>query len=786
MNFQNEELKFNEVSINDKMVECHTHFSDYAIKRAIPNLADGLKMVQRRVIYAMYKDRMFHQNEFFKSVRVVGSVVGKYHPHDDSSAYGTIVKLAQKFNNNKPLLISQGNFGSIDGDPAASARYTEVKLDPVASFHYKHLEHGTVTWSLNFDSTLMEPDILTGELPFALINGVFGIAVGVMSSILPHNMNELLDACIYGLQTEHITTEGILQHILAPDFPNDCEISATNLREVYETGVGSLECRGIVVVEGNCLIVKGIPFNTKTSKILSELNILRKTAKLTEIERVVDETSMEDGMRVRIIVKPGEDTDLVRNKLFKFTSLRKKLFTNMLFIHNNKVIQTNLLGYITRFLDHKILVTRSRLQYFLNELLKDQHRNQILLWCQSNIDFLLSLIRTNEHHVIRSKLKEMDRSDDDIDYILDLSLKTLSKTEQNNLNNKLKSIALEIEKHQEILGDELKLKDYIVSEFREAKLKFGNVRRTKVCDFDAINLVKDCCVFIVIYQGRYLVKHTDELLKVKRLTNKANNYKTSFGVPTHLVRTNNREDSFYFGTDGSVFSLTTNQIPEMGEAEQNYLSMVDAQKWLDSKVEVRVILNRNIQASELLAVSENGMVARFRTKDLFRLRNGSKLFNTKSLVSVIPVESTESKVMLTTAKGLTIAFLVSEVRLTNRGSKGVRGIKLSAGDRVVSAIILQENQIPYIFTENGFGKGIGSNFTITHRNARGYKSITLRGKDRVISMKNLSEQDSFVIIMNQGDLFQTTTKDINIQSTKSGFGQKIVKLNDGNFVTKVL
>lgn len=782
------EENIKKVNIEDKVLECHKQFSNYSIKRAIPQLNDGLKMVQRRIIYAMYKDKMFYGNEFFKSVRVVGSVIGKYHPHGDAAVYGTIVKLCQTFNNNMPLILSQGNFGSIDGDPAAAPRYTEVKLSMLSEYLYKHIEHETVTWSENFDSTLLEPDSLTGELPFALINGVFGIAVGVMSSVLPHNLTELLDGCIAGLDNENLTSADFLQYIKGPDLPTNCELSDKDILEVYTTGRGTIDCRGIIDIENNYLVIKGIPFNTLTSKIFQEIHHLRKN-KISEISNVIDESSMEEGMRIVINTKDGENLDLIRNKLFKYTSLNKKLYTNMLFIWKDKVIQTNLSEYIYKFLENKSDLTKKRISYFLKQAINEEHRNKLLLWCQKHTYELIDIIKNNNNLDINNELLKLksDLSQEDISYILNISLKTLGRAEQSIIEEKLEKISSQIKNYNEILNSEKVLKNFIKDEFNEIKNKFVCPRKTKIYDFEQLNLIKNYDVFAILYQGRYLIKQDTDILKIKRLTNKTNNFKTSFGVPTIIKKINNNQDGVYFSNDGCVFKYSTNNIPTLSEAQNNYLNMLDTQKWFKPKTVVNdILLLDDILAKKyIITISSNGIVSKYNSEIISKLRNGSKLFNNNNLIQVLSANEND-KIILVTEQGFGNCFSVSEIRKTNKGSKGVIGIKLRTKDKVIGGIIHDEDTIPYIFTTLGFGKGLNAVINQTHKGTKGVINIKLRIGDKVSGIRNLSKTDNLIMITQVGDMFQTTTENINIQITKHGKGQKIVNLEKNSKIIKVI
>ena len=787
------------INIEDEM---ESSYLDYAmsviVSRALPDIRDGLKPVHRRILYAM-KEGGYDKN-FRKSARIVGDVMGKYHPHGDSAIYDAMVRMAQDFSMRLPLVKGQGNFGSMDGDPPAAMRYTEAKLDKPANSLLEDIEKNTVSFQENYDNTTQEPTVLPSKIPNLLVNGASGIAVGMATNIPPHNLGEVIDACCALLDNPNSTTEDLMKYVLGPDFPTGGAILkpsgssiAPGIKSAYETGHGSLKIRSKISVEQikkdkEAIIVTEIPYQVNKSRLMQRIAEVSKEKIIEDISELRDESDRK-GVRIVIELKKGSSTEVVKNKLFRHTPLQVSFGINMLALYGGKPITVDLKTAISAFVDFRREVITKRATF---DLTKSRERANILVGlviAVSNLDEMIALIKkakdpeiAKEQIMARewsvkgitdlitlvydkgkiSKDKKFKLSELQAKSILDLRLHRLTGLERDKIAEDLKGVVKEIAEYLEILNSEKKLASILRNELIEVKTNFADERRTIFLEGsdeqDDEDLIQKEDMVITVSRAGYIKRVPLSTYRAQRRGGKgrAGMQTREEDFVTKVFFANTHTSVLFFSNNGKVYKLKAHKIPQatpqsLGKALINLLPLAenenittlmplpeDQATWAETFIVFATAKGnaRRNRLSDFTNVMANGKIA-------------MKLNKEDLLIGVETCRENED-VLLASKLGKCIRFKVPDIRVfSGRSSSGVRGIRLKTSDEVISMTILKhadfsiEERDSYLKKETSLNNGSEANETKDLKKAE--SAITLSSE----RIRKMSDQEEFILTISQ-------------------------------------
>ncbi|MEM4230672.1 MAG: DNA gyrase subunit A [Candidatus Pacearchaeota archaeon] len=777
--------------------EMEKAYIDYAmsviVARALPSVEDGLKPVQRRILFAMHEMGLQPNKPTRKSARIVGDVLGKFHPHGDMAVYDAMVRLAQDFSLRYPLIIGQGNFGSIDGDPPAAMRYTEAKLAPISTELLEDIEKETVEFLPNFDNTMKEPLTLPAKLPNLLINGATGIAVGMATNIPPHNITEVCDSIIACINKPEITTEQLCEIIKGPDFPTGGYISG-DIKQIYSKGSGRIIIRGKTTTEEERgkqkIIITEIPYMVNKSDLVSQIAKLVQEKKLPDVSDIRDE-SAKGKTRIVIELRRGVDSKFTLNKLYKFTRLQDNFDINLLALVNGKPQVLNLKQIIENFINYRKLIITKRTKF---ELKKAEERLEIvvgLIKAVKNLDEVIKTIKTASNHseAVQNLIKKFDFSQKQVNAILDMRLASLTALEQEKLNKEEKQLNENIKEFKKILGDEKEILAIIKKDLVELKRKYGDERKTHIMaheirEISEMELIQKKEVVITITEKGY-VKRMD--LKTYREQRRGGKGVIGSDLSTgdfvkQLIVCSTHDYLLFFTDKGKVYWLKAYQIPETeryakGKALINLLNIKDEK--------IQSVLPVKEFKDFVIMTTEKGIVKKMSLSLLSKPRaSGVRVINLPPegdvVVGVNPVKE-KQEILLVTKKGQAIRFNSDEIRPMGRASYGVTGIKLEKEDRVVSIEVLpleKDKTTIMTITEKGYGKRSEiEDYRLTGRAGKGVINLKVNEKvGDVIATISVKEQDSAIITTAKGMVIRIPVKDIRIMG-RATQGVRIVKLH---------
>ncbi len=773
--------------------ELKSAYLDYAmsviIGRAIPDARDGLKPVQRRILYAMWELGLLSNRPYKKSARVVGEVLGKYHPHGDAPVYEALVRMAQDFNMRYPLVDGQGNFGSMDGDPPAAMRYTEVRMAKIAEEFLRDIDKETVDFVPNFDGSFMEPTVLPTRIPNLLVNGTQGIAVGMATSIPPHNLSEVIDALVYLLDNPDATIDDITRFIKGPDFPTGGTIMGTDeIRKAYETGRGNITLRGKVVREdtkrGINLVITEIPYGVNKASLVERIATLIEQGKLGEVKSVRDESNRE-GVRIVLELKPGEDTEIVKRKLFKYTQLESRIALIFIAVYNNEPVLFNLKDLLNVFLEHRKEVIVRRTEF---DLRKAREREHILEGLKIAVDFLdevIAIIRSSEtpNEAKERLMKRFLLSEKQAQAILDMRLQRLTALERQKIEDELKEVRKLIQDLEDILNRRERLYEEIKKELLEVKAKYGDERRTDIAlleeEIREIDLIKEEDMVVTVTHRGYIKRTRVSLYNPQRKGGKG---RRSIALKDgdfleHIYIASSFDTLFIFTNTGRVFGLKVHDIPEKNKNEKG-VPIEHLVKLQEGERIASISHIRDIGNQSFLMVSKKGMVKKTPVSLFVNAkRSGIQAMGLSAgdeLVGVALVEG-EDLVIIGTKLGKAIVFDAGEVRDMGRSAKGVAGVKLKGEDEVVSVGIVGTKRYVLIVTKKGFGKRVPiDEFRVTARGAQGVIAQNVTEKTgEVIAIIPVDEEDELIVVTKEGMAIRLSAKDIPVYH-RSAVGVKLL------------
>ena len=802
-------MEENEGKIIERNIETEmkTSYIDYAmsviVSRALPDVRDGLKPVHRRILYSMHEDGITSDKPYRKCANTVGSVLGRYHPHGDSSVYDAMVRLAQDFSMRYMLIDGHGNFGSVDGDGAAAMRYTEARMSKIAEYMLTDIEKNTVDFMPNYDDRLQEPTVLPARIPALLANGSSGIAVGMATNIPPHNLTELIDGIIKIIDEDNVTDEELMTVIKGPDFPTEGIIlGLEGIKQAYTTGKGKITLRAETEIEemsGNRqrIIVSSLPYQVNKANLIKTISDLSKERKVEGISECRDESDRKDRVRVVIELKRDANPQVVLNQLFKHTQMQTTFGIIMLALVNGVPKILTLRQCLDCYIDHRKDVILRRTQFDLDKALARAHILEGLKIALDNIDEVINIIRNSYDDAKERLMERFGLTDIQAQAILDMRLRTLSGLQREKIEEEYNQLMELIAHLRDILNSERLVFDIIKEELLEIKDKFGDERKTKIVaaegEIDVEDLIKEEQTVVALTHFGYIKRMPIDTYKSQRrggkgitgiATREEDFVKQIFTASTH-------DTILFFTNKGKLYHLRGYEIPEAGRTAKgtaivNLLSL-DA----GEKVSAVIPIQNFAEGKYLLMATKNGLIKKTALKEYDSTRKtGLQGITLKEDDELIGVRLTDGQdnVVLVTRNGMCITFDEKDVRPIGRVSQGVIGIRLDEDDEVIGmeSVIAGGKATLLAITENGFGKRTElDEYRVQNRGGKGvitYKITPKTGK--LVGVRIASEEDDVMLITDTGTIIRINVKDISVLG-RSTQGVTLMRTSDGGKVVSM-
>jgi len=806
-----EDLIFDKIKLVDLRKTMETSYIDYAMSviasRALPDVRDGLKPVQRRVLYSMVELNNTPDKPHRKSARIVGDTMGKYHPHGDSSIYGALVNMAQEWSFRYPLVDGHGNFGSVDGDGAAAMRYTEARLSKISMELIADIKKDTVDFIPNFDETENEPTILPSRYPNLLVNGTTGIAVGMATNIPPHNLREVISAVIKIIDNkveEDRDTEidELLPLVKAPDFPTGGIIIGTRaVEEAYRTGRGKIRVRGVTNIETlpngkNQIIITELPYMVNKAKLIEKIAELHKDKKIDGITDLRDESDRE-GMRVVVELRKDVNANIVLNSLYKHTQLQDTFGVIMLALANNQPKVMNLLEMLTYYLKHQEDVVTRRTKYDLAKAEERDHILQGLLIALDNIDEVIQIMRSSKN-TQEAKERLMERfnlTEVQSEAIANMRLRALTGLEREKLELEHAELLKKIEEYRAILADEKLLLGVIKTEIQEISDKYGDDRRTQIgfdeYDITMEDLIPNENVVIAMSNLGYIKRMTMDNFHSQNRGGKGIKGMTTIedDYIEDLLMTNTHNHVMFFTNYGRVYRLKVYEIPESGRTARGTAIVNLLQLNPGEKISAVIPVTSYDEKNNLFMVTRKGIVKKTCVTEYANIRkNGLIAIGLRDDDELIEVKTTdaESDIFLVTKYGMCIRFKETDVRRTGRSAMGVIGMNLSDGDEIVGMQLDHQGDSLLIASEKGMGKRTDlEEFHIQKRGGKGVKCYKVTDKTGfVVGVKAVTDEHDIMMITTEGIIIQIRMKDVNTYGRITS-GVKLINLNNDVILAKI-
>ena len=806
-NGEDENGNFKDGTIIDREIvdEMKTAYIDYAmsviVQRALPDVRDGLKPVHRRILYTMYEDGLTHDKPYRKSATTVGDVLGRYHPHGDSSVYDAMVRLAQDFTQRYTLIDGHGNFGSIDGDSAAAYRYTEARMSKIAETMLEDIDKNTVDFMPNFDGIRQEPTVLPTKIPALLVNGSSGIAVGMATNIPTHNLTEILNAVIKLVEEDNVTDEQLLQIVKGPDFPTGATILGRDgIKDAYLTGRGKIMMRAEAEIEemsGNRqrIVVHSLPYQVNKANLIIDINQLARDKKIEGISEVRDESDREEKVRVVIELKRDANPQVVLNKLYKYTQMQYSFGVITLALVDGVPKILTLRQCLEYFIEHRKDVILRRTQFDLDKALARAHILEGLRIAIDNIDEVIKIIRSSYDDPKERLMARFGLDDIQAQAILDMRLRTLSGLQREKIEEEYKQLMELIAHLREILASEKLVFDIIKEESLEMIEKYGDERKTRIIaaedDFNEEDLVADQEVIITLSHFGYIKRVPLDTYKSQKRGGKgitaATTREEDFIKQIYTCSTH--DNLLFFTNKGKLYKLRGFEVPEAGRTAKgtaivNLLSLDGGEK-----VNAIIPLKSFDDAPYLIMSTKNGMIKKTPLKEYDSgKKTGLIAITLKDDDEVTDVRLTEGKnsVVMATKKGIAIKFSEEDVRPVGRTAQGVKGINLDDDDIVIGMETIEEGSPKTLLaiTEHGFGKRTDLNeYRVQARAGRGvitYKVTPKTGE--IIGVRITDENEDVMLITDTGTIIRLKVKDINVLGRNTQ-GVTLMKTSNGKVVS---
>ena len=797
------------INIEDEMKSAYIDYSmSVIVSRALPDVRDGLKPVHRRVLYGMHDLGVKATSAHKKSARIVGEVMGKYHPHGDSAIYDTMVRMAQDWSLRYMLVDGQGNFGSVDGDSPAAMRYTEARMQRISEEMLSDIEKDTVDYKLNFDDTLKEPTVLPTKIPALLVNGASGIAVGMATNIPPHNLTEVIDGTLEYIKDNSIDIDGLMQHVKAPDFPTGGIIHGYDgVKEAFHTGRGKVVMRGkaeIEEVDGKeSIIVTEIPYQVNKADMIKKIADLVNDKKLEGISTIRDESD-RNGMRIVFVLKRDAIPNIVLNKLFKYSPLQSSFSVNNIALVKGRPQMLNLKDMIKHFVDHRHDVVVRRTKFELKKAEDRCHILEGLIIASDNIDEVIALIKAskNAEDARDNLIKKFKLSEIQAKAIVEMRLRQLTGLEQDKLRNEYEEIKKLIEDLKDILSDESRRMSIISDELLEIKEKYGDERRSKIeysgGDLSIEDMIPDEKVVITISHAGYIKRTPLDEYKVQNrggVGQKASTTRNEDFLEDLFVGTNHQY-MLFFTQKGKCFWMRVYEIPEgsktsKGRAIQNLINIEQ-----DDKVKA-FICTKDLKDDEyinnhyVIMATKRGQVKKTSLEQYSRPRvNGINAITIKDDDELLEAKLTDgnSQVMLALKSGKAIRFEEAKTRPMGRNASGVRGIRLQHDkDEVIGMVAVNDMESNIlVVSSNGYGKRSRlEDYRVTNRGGKGVKTISITEKTGdLVAIKNVDDSNGLMIINKSGIAIRMAVEDLRVMG-RATQGVKLINIKDGDSIAAV-
>lgn len=803
---QNEQ-QFDKVTNINIATEMKNSFLDYSmsviVSRALPDVRDGMKPVHRRILYAMNDLGMHSDKAYKKSARIVGEVIGKYHPHGDSAVYDTMVRMAQDFSYREMLVDGHGNFGSLDGDSAAAMRYTEARMSKIAMEMMRDINKDTIDYIDNYDGSEREPDVLPARFPNLLVNGATGIAVGMATNIPPHNLGEVIDGVIALSHNPELTSRDLMEYVKGPDFPTAAMIlGRSGIAKGYDTGNGSVIVRARCEIEDRKngkqrIVVTEIPYQVNKARLFEKIAELVREKKIEGITELRDESNRE-GVRIVVEVHKDAQAEVVLNNLYKQTSLQTSFGMNMLALVNGvpKVLQLKEMLYY--YLEHQKVVIRRRTQFELNKAEARAHILEGLKIALDNIDEIIAIIRSARDDS-ESKPKLIERfglTEIQAQAILEMRLRRLSGLERDKIETELAELQLLIAELKAILASEERIVEIIRTELLELKDRFATRRRTEIMEGDYQNIDDESLIpqeeiIITVTKNGYAKRVTQDTYKsqnrggrgVKGTTTVEDDY------VEHLISTNTHHYLLFFTNKGKVYRIKGYQIPEYGRLAKGLplINLISVEK--DEYVNSVISVDDFSKEGYLFFATKKGVVKRTILSEYENIRtNGKIAINLRVDDEVLGVKYTSghNEIIMAASNGKAIRFDEDDIRVMGRTSTGVRGMNINEKDQLVGMEIVEDNSDILVVTEFGYGKRTHMDeYRIQSRGGKGIKTLNVTDKNgKLVSLKSVTGDEDLMIITSLGMVIRMDCGQIS-QTGRATQGVRLIRLNEDQKVATV-
>lgn len=789
---------------NNIVSEIESSFIEYSmsviISRALPDLRDGLKPVHRRIIYDMLENGLTPDKKHRKSATIVGDVMGKYHPHGDSSIYDAMVRMAQDFNYRYLLVDGHGNFGNIEYPRAAAYRYTESKLAKISMELVRDINKNTVNFLPNYDDSTEEPEVLPSRFPNILVNGTMGIAVGMATNIPPHNLGEVIDGCIAYIDNPEITTEELMQYIKGPDFPTGGIILGNSgIKKAYETGRGSITIRSKATIEEkngrHYIVIEEVPYGVNT------LDLKQKVADLVHnkvLEGITDyHTDLKDGIKITITLKKDANPQVVLNNLYKHTAFQTTFGIIFLMLDKQTPRTLGLKDIISKYVDYQQEVIIRRTQFELDKAEKRVHILEGYQIVFDNIDEVIKIIKESKADG-EAKAKLMERfglTEAQTDNILEMKLRRLTGLEREKIEEELNALRIEIERLRGILADNNKVLGIIKDEMTEIKNKYGDERRTKI-DMTAVDYIEDESlipeenILVVLTNKGYIKRTTSDTFKsqnrggvgIKGMTTNDEDF------VEHMINLSTHDYILFFTDKGKVYRLKGYEIPEFSRQSKGIpiVNLLQVEK--DERVNAIIEINREEECKYLLFATEGGVVKKTLISEFSNIRNSGKIcISLRDNDKLIDVKKTTGNdlVLLGSDSGRMVKFNEDEIRVMGRTASGVRGISLD-GSKCICSEIVKEDDTILLVTEKGYGKQTKvSEYRQTRRGSKGVKAMNITDKNgSLVSVKIVQDNQELVIMTNSGMTMRMPLDQISLLGRVTQ-GLRLINLKDNQKVSTI-
>ena len=789
----------------DIEAEMKTAYVDYAmsviVSRALPDVRDGLKPVHRRILYSMYEDGITSDKPYRKCANTVGSVLGRYHPHGDSSVYDAMVRLAQDFSQRYTMIDGHGNFGSIDGDGAAAMRYTEARMEKIAEEMLVDIEKNTVDFMPNYDDRLQEPTVLPAKVPALLINGSSGIAVGMATNIPPHNLSEVVDGAIKVIDEDDVTNEDLMKIIKGPDFPTEGIIlGREGIKDAYTTGRGKIAVRAEAEIEemqGNKrrIVVSALPYQVNKARLIENIALLARDKRIEGISDIRDESDREHKVRIVIELKRDANAQVVLNQLYKNTQMQITFGVIMLALVNGEPKILTLKDCLLHYIDHRKTVVLRRTKFELDKAEARAHILEGLIIAIDNIDEVIQIIRSSYDDAKERLMERFKLTEIQAQAILDMQLKRLSGLQREKLEEEYAELMKLIAHLKEILASDKLVYDIIKEELLEMKKKFGDERKTKIVaaegDIELDDLIKEEQVVIALTRFGYIKRAPIDTFKSQRRGGKGITGMTTRDQDfvKEIFTASSHDTLLFFTNKGKLYRLRGYEVPEAGRTAKgtaivNLLSL-DA----DEKVTAIMPIQNFADGKYLLFATKNGLIKKTALKEYDSTRKtGLQSINLKDGDEVIGVRLTdgEDNVVLVTRKGMCITFDEKDVRSVGRVSQGVIGMRLDPDDEVIGmeSIIAKSTATLLAITENGFGKRTElDEYRVQIRGGKGVITYKITPKTgELVGIKIVNDDDDIMMITDTGTIIRLNVKEVSVLG-RSTQGVTLMRTNEGKVVS---